>query len=394
MKVLHISPSFYPAFAWGGPIYSLHGLCGELAKFPDVELRVLTTDAATAERSRRLPIAANPVWFPEGYSVDYSARVWGSSIAPQLIGKIRSLVVWADVVHLTGVYSFPTIPTLALCATHKKPLVWSPRGALQRWSGSRKRILKWLWDVACETMLSPSRCVLHVTSEQELVESQGRISKAKPVVITNGVDIPYLGERRLWRVGGRLRLLYIGRLDPKKGLENLFHATARSARYVELNICGTGDADYVRLLRNLVSSLSLDERVTFTGHVSGEAKTSAFIEADVCVVPSYTENYGMVVAEALAHGIPVIASTGTPWAELNNQGAGKWVPNDPDSLVRAVEDLGTSDLNAMGQRGRSWMMREFAWDKIAKQMLTTYQQLSGANLRLTVPGQRADSGQA
>src|SRR5207302_4948768 len=98
-----------------------------------------------------------------------------------------------------------------------------------------------------------------------------------------------------------------------------------------LRICGEGHKAYVDKLHKIATELGISNRVDFAGPVEGSRKSEAFFGADVCVVPSHSENFGLVVAESLAHGTPVIASTGTPWRELNPKRAGHWIPNDPDS---------------------------------------------------------------
>lgn len=379
MNILHVSPSFYPAFFFGGPIYSLYGLCASMSRSPGVDLQVLTTDTAGPRRSDNLNVTDTPVRFDDGFVVHYCHRIAGVSIAPALAGKLRALIGWADIVHLTGVYSFPTIPTLAFCTSRGKPLVWSPRGALQRWSGSRNVFLKAIWQRICDGLLSEQRCLLHVTSDQEREATSARLRNAPTLLIPNGVDIPHTLPSRDWRPGGQLRVLFLGRLDPKKGIENLIESLAGLPPYVSAKICGTGDEGYVDALRQLVRNLRVESRVQFEGHVDGAEKARAFFETDVCVVPSHTENFGMVVAESLAHGTPVVASTGTPWKKLDEKNAGTWVPNDPSSLLNALLRLSTQDLATMGARGRKWMIEDYSWEHVAAGMLDAYSRLIEQN---------------
>jgi glycosyltransferase involved in cell wall biosynthesis len=108
----------------------------------------------------------------------------------------------------------------------------------------------------------------------------------------------------------------------------------------------------------------------------GTEKVGAFLDADVCVVPSFTENFGMVVAEALVHGVPVIASKGTPWADLERQGCGLWVDNSPESIGAAILRMNQADLPTMGMNGRAWMETQFSWANIASQMEAVYRRLT------------------
>lgn len=374
MRVLHITPAFFPATYWGGPIYSVYGLCSALAKLPDVTLRVLTTDSAGPDRSESVEVTSFPMYYPEGYEVFFCRRWWAASVSPGMILRLWSMIRWADVVHLTAVYSPPTIPTLLICRVLGKPVVWSPRGSLQRWEGATRLSLKRAWEWNSNVLINRQSCVLHVTSEQEATDSRTRIPDADIIHIPNGVDIPEALPARSWLPDGKLRLLYLGRLHPIKGLENLLRALkALEDETISLAICGSGDEAYSRSLQLLVREFGLERRVSFQGHVTGEKKMKTFMQADVCVVPSFTENFGMVTAEALAHGVPVIASKGTPWAEVEVRGCGLWVENSPERLAEAICSIRSKILPEMGARGRDWMQEEFGWNFIAEKMLNLYQ---------------------
>ena len=316
-----------------------------------------------------------PEHMPAGYEVFYCAKTIGKDLSLGLLDKLPATIRWADVVHLTSAYSFSTIPTLLLCLLMRKPVVWSPRGALQRWGGSTRPSLKKIWELTCNALLNPERCVLHVTSQDEAEESRRRITRARIEIVENGVDIPAHVPDRSWVPDGAPRLLFIGRLHTKKGIENLLQALKILDERVSLTICGTGEADYESSLRAQVDDLGLSRRVRFAGHIEGEAKSRVFQNADICVVPSYTENFAMVVAEALAHGVPVIASRGTPWREIESHDCGLWVENDPESLARAIEQMRVQDLHLMGQNGRRWMQESFSWQSASERMYTIYERL-------------------
>jgi len=378
LRVLHVTPAFYPATFWGGPIFSTFGLCNALAHTDSIEVRVLTTDTAGPKLSERVSVKAFPMRYPAGYEVFFCRRWWAASISPSMLLRLWPMIRWADVVHLTAVYSPPTIPTLLICRFLGKPVVWSPRGALQRWEGVTKPLLKRFWDGICNSLLGRERCVLHVTSDQEARDSTARISDAVTTIIPNGVDLPGNLPARSWLPDGQLRLLYLGRLHPIKGIENLLQALIQLPdETVSLTICGSGDEAYLSHLRQLVDRLGLSRRVSFGGHVNGSEKMKAFMQADVCVVPSFSENFGMVVAEALAHGVAVIVSKGAPWEEVQQIGCGLWVENSAEELAAAIQYISKADLPEMGKRGRAWMEEKFSWERIASRMAGTYRQLGG-----------------
>jgi glycosyltransferase involved in cell wall biosynthesis len=375
MKVLHVVPSFYPAYIYGGPIRSTFELCRNLVKL-GCEVRVLTTDANGLIET--LDVEKNQeVELPEGFRVRYCPRRYRHSVSPMLTRLLPSYMRWADIVHLTGVYNFPTFPTIWRSRSLRKPLIWSPRGALQRWEGSLRTGPKEVWDFLWYHTANRADLTMHVTSEHERRETLARFPKLRMAMIPNGVDVP----AELNRIGRReeLRLLFIGRLDPKKGIEALLKACSLidSQPPWRLAIAGWGSLDYVSQLKNQIHALGVEERVEMLGEVLSEAKKRLFESSDVTLVPSHTENFAIVVAEALAHGVPVIASKGTPWNRLDDMKCGFWVDNDPESLADAIRSISTMPLQDMGLRGREWMQKEFSWRSVAEQMLHLYQQCAG-----------------
>jgi glycosyltransferase involved in cell wall biosynthesis len=341
------------------------------------EVRVLTTDANGLDRV--LDVDKNEeVELPEGFRVRYCPRRQRHSVSPTLMRLLPTYMRWADVVHLTGVYNFPTFPTILWGRLLNKPLIWSPRGALQRWEGSSRIGLKAVWDFLWYHTADRVELTMHVTSEHESRETLARFRKLRMAMIPNGVDVP-VDLNRVER-NGELRLLFIGRLDPKKGIEALLKACTLvdSAPPWRLAIAGWGAPEYVSQLKEQIRVLGISGRVEMLGAVLGEAKKRLFECSDVALVPSYTENFAIVVAEALAHGVPVIASKGTPWSRLEEMRCGSWVENDPETLADAIRGISTMPLQDMGLRGREWMQKEFSWRSVTKQMLDLYHQCAGA----------------
>jgi glycosyltransferase involved in cell wall biosynthesis len=175
--------------------------------------------------------------------------------------------------------------------------------------------------------------------------------------------------------------LFLGRLDPIKGIEALLEACkmvseSQGFRW-SLTIAGKGADLYVAGLRRQVAALGLDTRVHMVGEVVGEVKKRLFENSDVVIVPSHTESFGLVVAEALAHGVPVIASKYTPWSALEEKRCGLWVENDPRSLADAICRSSTLPLQEMGERGREWMRKDFSWQTATQKMLDLYSSMLG-----------------
>ena len=367
-----MSPSFYPSKAYGGTIRSGYGLCRGLAQL-GCDVRVLTTD--TDGLGRTLGVANDREVQVDGLRVRYCHKRLRHSVSPALLRVLPSYIQWANVVHLTAVYSFPTFPTLFFCRLFNKPVVWSPRGALQRWEGSSRVVHKRVWESICQKLAPRNNLVLHVTSQAEAEQSLKRFPILRAVVIPNGVELPQNLKRSA--SNGRLRLLYLGRLHPIKGIETLLEACGIVGRLSpdwHLFIAGTGLPSYVDFLKSKVRGLGLSEQVEFVGEVFEEKKEALFAQSDVALVPSHIENFGIVVAESLAHAVPVIASKGTPWIGLETNRCGLWVDNDPESLATAIRKIRTLPLQEMGQRGREWMEKDFSWESLSGEMLAVYRE--------------------
>lgn len=373
MRVLQVTPCYPPAWRFGGVVEAVFQLTNHLAR-AGAHVRVLTTDA-NGEHQRLTP-QARAAW-TRGTDIEtiYCPRLAADTAAPAMLARLPAMIRWADLVHLHAVYSFPTIPTLAYARILGRPVVWTPHGALQRWRGSRRVALKSIWEKICGAS-APRQMALHLTSDQEASESSERFPAVARIIVPNGVEIPQRVERV--ESAGKLRIGFIGRIDPKKGIENLLDACAmladRRRPAFSLAIAGSGTREYQSRIAARVAARA---DVTMSGAVRGEDKERWFANQDVVVVPSYTENFGIVIAEALARAVPVIASRGTPWTGLETQGCGLWVANDPASLAAALERIAAMPLAEMGARGRTWMIDRYSWERCARDMMRCYEELLG-----------------
>ncbi|MEM9356595.1 MAG: glycosyltransferase [Pseudomonadota bacterium] len=382
MRVLHVTPSFYPATRLGGPTWSTLSLCNGIAAKADVELTVLTTNMNGETTKDRLEDDVLRSYAPCNYSVTYAKCWWGRDFAPGLLASLWRAVKAAEVIHVTGVYSFPTVPTLLLASIASKPVLWSPRGALlatNKWKSVKRPRLKLIWEKACRLALKNDTTLVHATSQAELEANFSRLPGLQGIVIPNGVIAPETiaqPSRMAPQQRGKkseLRLIFIGRLDPIKALDNLIASLSLLPRgFANLRVFGSGQCAYERHLRNLVAAAGLDELVEFEGHLEEDRKSQAFAEADVCIIPSHVESFGMVVAEALAHGVPAIISKGVPWSDVQARNCGILTDNSPRGMARAVLEISRRDRRTMGLNGRRWMQKEFDWSTICDRFFEVY----------------------
>jgi len=371
MRILFVSPSFYPAFHYGGPIFINRSFCEAMAQQENIQVEVLSTDSNGPDQRVDVPTAQ--LRRTESYAIKYCRRLFPPDIAPGLLLRLPGKIRRSDVVHLNGVYSFTTIPTLAFCRLMNKPLAWSTMGALQRWEGTTRKGMKAWFERICNWLCEPGRVLMHVTSEEERAESLEKMPNASALVLRNGIDIPKLDGPLPSHRGDTLRLLYIGRLHPIKGLENLLVAMTMVKRNVHLAICGEGEPGYEARLRSLVAELKLDKVVRFHGRVDGELKEQHFRNADLSIAPSFKEAFCTVVLESMARAVPVIASHGIPWQQVAEKGCGLWVGNEPQELASAIDRAAAMPLAEMGRRGRAWMEQDYSWSQVAAEMIAEYE---------------------
>jgi glycosyltransferase involved in cell wall biosynthesis len=280
-------------------------------------------------------------------------------------------------VHSHGLWLLPNIQAARAAARAGRPFIVSPRGMLSPAALAYSRLKKQaFWQLLQAPAIVRAAC-LHATSRQEYEEIRA-FGLTNPVaVVPNGVDLPEPDVPATLRRTTDRTVLSLGRLHPKKALDRLLRAWARvepAHPDWRLRIVGPAEHKHDEELRALASALGL-ARATIEGAVYGEAKAAAYRGADLFVLPSLNENFGVAVAEALASGVPVIATKGTPWASLEAEGCGWWIDHGAESLAAALNRamaLPPTVLTTMGTKGREWMARDFSWDRAARDMLAVY----------------------
>jgi glycosyltransferase involved in cell wall biosynthesis len=298
-----------------------------------------------------------------------------------LTRALREFTPEADVIHNHGLWLMPNVEAGRAALLARKPFIVAPRGMLSPAALAFSRLKKRaVWALMQGNVVRRASCI-HATSEQEHDEIRDFGLKNPIAVIPNGIDIPEL-DRCLTNAtdAGRV-VLSLGRIHPKKGLDRLVRAWAIiEAAHSDwrLRIIGPDELGHARELASLAASLKT-QRVSIEGPVAGDAKTSAYREADLFVLPTLNENFAITVAEALAAGTPVIATKGAPWHGLEREDCGWWIDHGVEPLVATLAKamiMRRGSLQAMGAKGRAWMKRDFSWDCAAHDMLDVYRWLS------------------
>ena len=367
LRAAHVIPSVADEAA--GPSYTVPALCDALGREgAEVELHVVGACATERHDGAAYTLCSH-------HRTRLLAPVDGSvSMQAALRRRGREF----DVFHVHGLWRLPGLYAASAAARAAKPVMLTPRGMLEpaalRFSARQKRLFWW----AGQGLAVHRAHCLHATSEGELQTLRGLGLRNPVAMVPNGVHLPPLSIRT--RPKRDRTLLYLGRIHPIKALDRLLDAWSQlEPRFPSWNLRFVGPCadDYRARLEAQCRALGV-RRVTFGAAAFGDDKQREFEAAQLYVLPSHSENFGMTVAEALAARVPVVASTGTPWRGLEAEGCGRWVDNSVRSLSEALEGLlvlPSLELAAMGARGRAWVEREFSWAHKAQQMLEVYEWL-------------------
>jgi glycosyltransferase involved in cell wall biosynthesis len=367
LNLLHVAP--HVDAAAGGLAATLPDLCAALSQLEhDVTLCALARGALTPP-------------------VGYRCRTFPASSGPTRLGRSTAMHRFlvnqaraADVVHSHGLWMMPNIYSAWAAARARKPLVVSTHGMLNPVALGRSPALKKLFWATVQGAAVRSARLLHAASDREYHDIRAAGLTQPVAIVPNGVSIPPLIRQGLSKPVRTL--LYVGRLSSLKGLDLLIDAwNDVAARFPEweLRIVGQDEGGYGARLAAKRDGLSAP-RVTFAPPCHGAAKSQEFASADLVVLPSLSESFGMSVAEALAHGTPVIATTATPWSSLDARGCGWSVSPSRAALADVLQSalvLNADQLRLMGANGRDWMAEEFRWPGVADEMTKVYAWLAG-----------------
>lgn len=366
MKIVHVINSMSKTY--GGPAYTtlltVRGL-----NCIGVDTQILTKQMLPGEEpvSDDLFIRYLPV------SRFYSKR-WGYAAS---FSKALSETSEVDVYHIQALWQYPGFAT-AQCARKKNsPYVVTIHGNLYPEALNHSSLIKKIALILFERRVLQEAACTHVTCMEEL-EHYRKLSFTNPVaVIPNPleaceVESPLFNDKKK-RIG------YLGRLHPRKRVERLLEVWKRLSEPGELLIMGDGEPDYVAFLKNEVERMQLTN-VRFIGWVSGVEKNRLLASLTCLVVPSDFENFGMIIPETLLQEVPVIATTGSPWQELETYRCGRWVDNDTDTLTGAVHEMLIMDADThkeMGERGRQLILSKYTTRAISLQMKQMYEWVLG-----------------
>ena len=369
MKILHTTPTLDAAY--GGPSTCTYYLLKGLNRYCHADVVALTNQQG------------KPCLWKDDFikSLSYDAKT------PLMISKnfrnfLNNNVVEYDVVHANTIWTAFSHCAKVSALELGKPFVLSPHGMLYpqalRVSAWKKKLILPLFQ---RKDLEEATC-LHATCMQELEHIRNFGLKNPVCVVPNCLNISKENIKDRIEVNTIRRIGFVGRVNRIKNINRLivaWHQLGDRTKEAELIIVGNGDAVYMKELQDYVSMHNMTN-VRFTGFLTGNNLTDMVRSFDFQVLPSESENFGMVVPEALVNRVPVIASKGTPWEDLNIQKCGWWVDNDVDTLSATLDlalSLSETDRIEMGERGRDLVLEYYSIDKVAKDMCSVYAYLLG-----------------
>lgn len=300
-----------------------------------------------------------------------------------------------DVIQLQSMWDLRYHIVAKIARKHRIPYIITPRGMLEPWSLSQK---KWKKKLAMTLFqmkdIKRSACVF-TTAEMEALHVRNLGVDVPMAVIPNGIETDGY-PCRISKDKVKKQILFLSRIHIKKGIELLIDAFDRiitkNANMDDwtVAIVGNGEEEYIRELKRKVESLNLRDKVKILAPVFGDAKVNLYQESSIFCLPSYSENFGMVIAEAMSCGVPCITTNGTPWQLLNgevstmganldilgkNRKTGWCIDLNVDNLEKALLEAmtkKTAALYEMGQKGNLLVQENFNYKSVARKVMQLY----------------------
>lgn len=294
-----------------------------------------------------------------------------------------------DIVHLHGLWTYPGLAVWLWHRRTGKPYVYSAHGMLSpvalSFSAWKKRISRLLFQDAALAKAA----FIHATTEAEANDFRLFGLKNRIAVVPLGIEKTPIPDVQFEAFR---RILSLGRFHPQKGLDRLVDAWSRLQTQFPgwaLDLVGPDEGGHMAELQELANRLNV-KRLTIRPPLHGVERDTCMAGAELFVLPTRGENFALTVAESLMMETPVISTNGAPWAGLVQEGCGWWIEQGVEPLVKTLEKamrLTDEQRLALGKRGRTWMLRDYAWASAAEKMLAVYQeaiQVSKETARKTV----------
>ena len=383
MRILHVVPSYIPAYRYGGPIYSVHGLCKALATDHDVHVFTTNIDGpnnSSVPLGTPVEIDGVKVWY---FSCPFLRRLYWS---PSMKKALKKHIPRFDLVHLHSIFLWPTWAAALNARSCGVPYILAPRGMLVKDLIRKKsRWSKTVWIKLFERYNLEQAAAIHVTTTVEKRECERFGFRLPPIsIVPNGINVNDFTNNSE-RISNCIKnlldkqpmVLFLSRISWKKGLDRLIPALSHVPE-AHLVIAGNDEENYTPFLISLANQYGVKQRVTFSGPVRNGDKKALLKAAKVFTLPSHSENFGNVVLEALAVGCPVVVTPQVGLADVVTKcGAGLVVEGEPENIARAIQQIlvDSKTRAEMGKNGRKTVKERYTWNSVATQMEQVYQKI-------------------
>ncbi len=387
MQILQIIPSI--SLVYGGPSQMVLGLSAALAA-KNIDVTIITTDSNGDIGQLPLDVPLNQPLQQNGYQIIYfRCYPWRRyKFSFSLLQWLNENARQFDLAHIHALFSPVTTLAATIARYHKLPYIMRPCGMLDPADLQKKKRLKQIYATLLERPNLAGAAAIHFTSKQEAKISErfgldctdkmpGPRDLVIPLGVTGGLFPKRLRESQVPII------LFMSRIEPKKGLELLIPALeSLLGSGIEFHFILAGsnpqDADYETQIKVQIHNSNLAKYTTITGFVSGDLKVELLTKADLFVLPSYYENFGIAVAEAMAAGVPVAISDRIHIAEDIQQAEAGWVgPLEVGAIANSIKSalLNPQERQRRGLNGQEYAKKHYNWEAIAQQTIDAYQQI-------------------
>ena len=305
----------------------------------------------------------------------------------KLAGFNRNASIESNTIfHGHGLWQLPVHQMAKLAGKNNIPYIISPHGMLNSWSFQQKNFKKKLALGIYQGQDIKKATCLHATSHTEANDLRELGYRNPIAVIPNGIPMEKFQQKDFDQFSSQRTVLFLSRVVENKGVHELIEAWSRlpanCKKDWKVNIVGNGHKEYINKLRKLIRLKGLEGSIHLIGPLYGEEKIRAFQQASLFVLPTYSENFGIVVAEALACGTPVITTKGAPWEDLIESGSGWWIDIGREPLLEGLKSAlskSDSELVEMGVNGRKLIEEKYTLQVAATQMQELYEWLVGVS---------------
>ena len=392
MKILQLTTAYFPSATHGGPVVSIHCLNKALIR-EGVEVFVITTNSGLSQKEKKRSLIWHDV---EGVKVKYFPYYFHENFkfSPQLFFELLSTISDYDLVHINSIWDFNMLAGALSCKMSNIPYIVSPRGSLDdnAFNVSSKFVKVFYYKLCLKQFIKHANAIHFATNDEiKNVTSFVELPDER-IVVPNGFDLtelqnlPNKGEfKNKYNLDGKRYILFLGRIHKQKGINFLLEAFKKIRNVIPnlyLVIAGFEQKRYMKEIQKWINENGLPNKIIFTGLITGKEKLAAYIDADVFVLSSYFESFGMTVVEAIGCGVPIIISDRVGIKDdVLKYNAGIVTSLNSSQIAEAILSILNSQTLAakLSQNGYKLLEEKYDIKKVGIKMLEAYKKICRIN---------------